>query len=114
VSRTYQRVTTINAASTVPDLGDPIWTVEYIPLCFHIEVDTTREYTARDDFPAPRRLSPGGGRLLRPREDVLAWFVRLPTMPAGSRTPGGGTAAQPSAVATGNARATTKSDSHST
>jgi predicted DNA-binding transcriptional regulator AlpA len=107
-------VTTTNSASAAPDLSDPIWTVEHIAHCFHIEVDTTREYTARDDFPAPRRLSPGGGRFLWPREDVLAWFHQLPTVSAGSRKRRGGTAARPSTAAIGNATATTKTASHTT
>ena len=77
--------TTANASSVTPDQTDPIWTIEHIARCFHLSVDRAREYTGRDDFPAARRLGDAGGRLLWTREDVLAWFLTLPPVPAAAR-----------------------------
>ena len=77
--------TTSDATSVAPDLTDPIWTIEHVARCFHRSVDTAREYTGRDDFPAARRLGDAGGQLLWTREDVLAWFLTLPLVPAAAR-----------------------------
>ena len=57
-------------------LNDPIWTIEHVAWTFHVAVDTAREYTYRQDFPASHVL---GSRLLWDREDVLRWFRALPT-----------------------------------
>ncbi len=65
-----------------PDLDDPVWTVQHLAACFHVTVDTAREYTYRDDFPGSHLL---GARLLWDREDVLAWFRGLPAQTAAAR-----------------------------
>lgn len=54
---------------------DPIWTIEHVAGVLRVATDTAREYTYRADFPAPRVL---GARNLWLREDVLAWFDKLP------------------------------------
>ncbi|WP_343921280.1 hypothetical protein [Nocardioides aestuarii] len=41
------------------DLSVPIWTIDHVAAALHLEVDTAREYTYRDD--------------------VLTWFAALPT-----------------------------------
>jgi hypothetical protein len=62
------------------DLSVPIWTIEHVAAAFHLEVDTAREYTYREDFPRPRA---GFSRNLWTREEVLAWFTALPGKPRG-------------------------------
>jgi hypothetical protein len=64
--------------------NDPIWTIEHISCVLHVAVDTAREYTYRDDFPASRDL---GARNLWPRDEVLAWFMQLPPRQRREATP---------------------------
>lgn len=64
------------------DLTDPVWTIQHLAACFHVTVDTAREYTYRDDFPGSHLL---GARLLWDREDVLSWFRDLPSQTAADR-----------------------------
>ena len=58
------------------DLQAPIWTIEHVAAALHASVDTAREYTYRTDSPAPKAPF---ARNLWTREEVLAWFDRLPT-----------------------------------
>lgn len=84
-SRTYMLMTDHDARGFLPDLADPIWTVEHAARCSHVSVDHIRTYAGRDDFPPARRLGDAAGRLLWPREEVLNWFLGLPQIPAARR-----------------------------
>ena len=70
---------------TRPDLSDPIWTIAHIAAAFHVSIDRAREYTSRNDFPGARRLGESAGRLMWPRDEILAWFADLPAIPAKDR-----------------------------
>jgi hypothetical protein len=63
-------------------LSDPVWTIQHLATCFHVSVDTAREYTYRGDFPGTHLL---GARLLWDREEVLSWFRCLPSQTAADR-----------------------------
>jgi hypothetical protein len=88
------------------DLSVPIWTIEHVAAAFHLEVDTAREYTYREDFPRPRA---GFSRNLWTREEVLAWFTALPSKPrprAGKGTVSTATVARTAAPRTAEPRPT--------
>jgi len=74
-------MTTTHALEQVT-LLDPVYTIETVAKLFHVSVDTARQYSYRDDFPAAYAL---GSRLLWDREDVLAWFRSLPRHSAEDR-----------------------------
>jgi predicted DNA-binding transcriptional regulator AlpA len=76
------------------DLADPVFTIQHVAALLHVSVDTAREYTYRDDFPAAAWL---GARLLWDREEVLAWFRGLPRQAAADRKrkPAAGAGTQP-------------------
>ena len=79
-------MTTSTESLTVrPNLNDPIWTIAHIAAAFHVSIDRAREYTSRNDFPGARRLGESAGRLMWPRDEILAWFAGLPAIPAKDR-----------------------------
>lgn len=59
-------MTTTNTFGQV-DLLDPVYTIETVAKLFHVSVDAAREYSYRDDVPAPMPW----GRESVDREDVL-------------------------------------------
>jgi hypothetical protein len=65
------------------DLSVPIWTIEHVAAALHLEVDTAREYTYREDFPRPRA---GFAKNLWTRAEVLDWFAELAPKPRGRAT----------------------------
>jgi hypothetical protein len=65
------------------DLSAPIWTIHHVARALHLSVDRARELTYTAGFPAPRS---GFSRNLWLRQDVLAWFEKLP---AGERRTAG-------------------------
>ena len=55
-----------------------------IAILLHVSVDTARQYTYRQEFPALRVL---GARNQWMREEILAWFAALPGEPSPSPLP---------------------------
>jgi len=88
----------------LPDLNDPVWTIAHVARCFHVTVDRARDYTSRPSLPGARRLGATTGKLLWPREEVLAWFADPPAVSAADRRRTSAATPPPSRTASGRAR----------